>query len=137
MMALKYLWAAWGNVCCRLRKRARQRKLRRQFEEWCERDRSAAAVDARRREREEDLAKRGISTPQLAAAMQRFRDDVRTEELATYPVRRASRKEALNRGRRRVMEVAARRELKRITPTSAELSELAKRYPVPQEWYDE
>ena len=28
-------------------------------------------------------------------------------------------------------------ELKRITPSNAELKELAKRYPIPQEWWDE
>ncbi len=34
-------------------------------------------------------------------------------------------------------EKAAAKELKRITPTNAELLKLADRFPAPQEWYDE
>ena len=34
-------------------------------------------------------------------------------------------------------EMAARKELARITPSYNELASLAKRFPPPQEWYDE
>ena len=34
-------------------------------------------------------------------------------------------------------EATAREELKRTTPSNAELRRLAKRFPAPQEWYDE
>lgn len=36
-----------------------------------------------------------------------------------------------------IAEEAAARELRSITPTNAELLQLADRFPAPQEWYDE
>ena len=36
-----------------------------------------------------------------------------------------------------IADAEARAELKRITPSNAELLKLAKRFPAPQEWYDE